>query len=97
MLTVLFDPRSNLAAIPPLSLRGAYEDEAVSRHVHAHLKPKDRKDFSISRVPGSRGGVVVLRKGKEQISFRIEGRAQTPDGHPPADPRAIVPPKWGQS
>lgn len=95
MLTVLFDPRSNLAAIPPLVLRGAYEEEVVVRHVHAHLKPKDRKDFQLSRVPGTRGGVVVLRRGKEQISFRIEGTARTPDGHPPRDPRAIVPPSWG--
>jgi hypothetical protein len=95
MLTVVFDQTSHLAAIPTLTLRGAWEEGAVARHLATHLKPRDRGDFTISRVPGSRGGVVVLRRGKAQLPFRIEGKAQTPDGHPPRDPRAIVPPKWG--
>ena len=96
MITVVFDPRSNLAAIPPLALRGAYEEVTVARHIAQHLKPRDRKDFSISRQPGTRGGLVVLRRGKAEIPFRIEGSARTADGHPPTDPRAIVPPVWGK-
>jgi hypothetical protein len=96
MITVIFDSRSNYAAIPPLALRGAWEEGVVARHIAAHLKQRDRKDFTIARQPGSRGGLVVLRRGKAEIPFKIEGSARTPDGHPPTDPRAVVPPVWGR-
>lgn len=95
MLTVVFDPRSHFAAIPPLALRGAWEEGVVARHIAANLKPRDVKDFSIERSPGVREGRVVLRRGKASVPFRIEGEARTPDGHPPADSRALTPPKWG--
>ncbi|WBF79022.1 hypothetical protein SEA_BOLT007_54 [Arthrobacter phage Bolt007] len=99
MLTAKFDQRSNDAAIPPLTFRGLPELPALSNHVARYLKPKDLRNFTIEYRGGSRNGAVVLggriKSDKiRRIDFHIEGKAKTPDGHPPADPREIVPPKW---
>lgn len=95
MLTVKFSERSNYALIPPLALRGAWDTPAVVAHVFKHLKPRDRKDFAIDRALRSRTGRVVLRKGKAEIPFEIEGSLATPSV-PAPHPAEIVPPRWSR-